>query len=102
MKKLFILSLAISFFILSAGTGFSSEPRMDILDRHAVWTDNDLENTDHRNPNTSNSNKFNPNAVMDFSGKGFNEVNGSTKIKDFSWLQETKSFEFEQGHQISS
>jgi len=93
MKKLSALFIAMTFCILSAGSAVASDSQMEILDRHAVWSDWFDENG-NRLPDTiekMNSDRSTPERASSetVKGDGMDE-----KGRKFDFVQETKFYDY--------
>ncbi len=88
MKKLSAMLIAISFCILSAGSALANDSQMDTLDRHAVWSNWFDENGNRIQKTLPDMDNISQTASTE-SGK----VKGMERTGEFSFIQETKSYD---------
>ncbi len=93
MKKLSALLIAISFCILSAGNVMANDSQVNVLDRHAVWS-NWYDENGNRIPDTiarMHEDRMKPERA---STEAENEGGMSAGTKDFDFIQETKFYDY--------
>ncbi len=97
MKKLSALLIAISFCILSAGNVLANDSQVNVVDRHAVWT-NWFDENGNRLPDTiakMRADRMKPEraskgeSIQAGMGGGMGE-----KGNKFDFIQETKSYDY--------
>ncbi len=84
MKKLSLWLIAISFCLLSAGTALAEEPKTDVLDRNAVWTNKSgIDEATYSNNGSSRQ----------VSVKKIEPGHMNGKAMEFDFIRETKSYD---------
>ncbi|QPJ63570.1 MAG: hypothetical protein G3M70_17480 [Candidatus Nitronauta litoralis] len=95
MKKLSVLSIALFFCVLSLGTAFADEVKVNMLDRHAVWTAPSVEEQWRGPADNLTSMGSGEGRTRNISTEEAapDEMEGFTRHFDF--IQETKSYDYD-------
>lgn len=105
MKKLSSLLIAISFCIMSVGNVFANDSQVNVVDRHATWT-NWFDENGNRLPDTIS--KMNADRMRSEKASVGESVQVGMKdgsrgeTKQFDFIQETKSYDYSKDSRTST